>query len=155
MHLYIINGPNLNAIGKREPAIYGQKNFDQFFSQLKKQFYHITFYYFQSNIEGVLIDQLYAVSHSGLYHGIILNAGAYTHTSIALADAIQAIEIPVIDVHISNIFAREKYRKKNRLAKYCKGSIIGFGLYSYTLAVYAFIQQKNNAEKMGITICTN
>ncbi len=140
MHMDIINGPNLHLLGKRIPAIYGAISFDVFFHQLKKKFTYIDFSYFQSNIEGKLVDQLHKISlKEHPQQGIILNAGAYTHTSIALADAVQSISIPVVDVHISNLYTREPYRKINRIAPYCQGSIIGFGLSSYTLAVYALL----------------
>jgi 3-dehydroquinate dehydratase II len=136
MKLAIINGPNLNLLGKREKEIYGQVPFDDFFLTLKKQFAEIDFVYFQSNVEGELINKLHELGFS--YHGIIINAGAYTHTSLAIADAIAAITTPVIEVHISNIFAREDYRHLSYLGKHCIGSISGFGLKSYEMAIRSF-----------------
>ena len=137
MKLAIINGPNLNLLGQREKDIYGQLSFDDFLNSLKTQFKNIEFTYYQSNIEGELINKLQQVGFT--YDGIILNAGAYTHTSIAIADAIAAITTPVIEVHISNIFAREEYRHTSYLGAKCKGSISGFGLQSYELAVKSFL----------------
>lgn len=137
MKIAILNGPNLNLLGKREPSIYGHQSFDQFFILLKEQFPQVSFTYFQSNHEGELIDSLHEYGFE--YDGIILNAGAYTHTSIAIADAISAIESPVIEVHISNIHARESFRSHSCIAAVCKGSISGFGLNSYTLALQSFL----------------
>ena len=137
MHLHIINGPNLNLLGQRETGIYGNKSFEEFLKDLKDIFNSISLSYFQSNIEGELIDNLHEKGFS--VDGIILNAGGYTHTSVALADALSAIKCPVIEVHISNIFAREEYRHVSLLAGKCKGSISGFGLNSYRLAIEAFL----------------
>ena len=137
MKLAIINGPNLNLLGQREKDIYGQLSFDDFLNSLKDKFKNIEFSYYQSNIEGELINKLQQFGFS--YDGIILNAGAYTHTSIAIADAVAAISTPVIEVHISNIFAREDYRHTSYLGAKCKGSISGFGLQSYELAVKSFL----------------
>ena len=137
MKLAIINGPNLNLLGQREKDIYGQLSFDDFLNSLKTQFKNIEFTYYQSNIEGELINKLQQFGFS--YDGIILNAGAYTHTSIAIADAVAAITTPVIEAHISNIFAREDYRHTSYLGAKCKGSISGFGLQSYELAVKSFL----------------
>lgn len=137
MHLHIINGPNLNLIGQRETGIYGETSFELFLDDLRKNYKAIKLTYFQSNIEGQLIDNLQEAGFS--VDGIILNAGGYTHTSVALADAISAIKSQVIEVHISNIFAREDYRHVSLLAGKCKGSISGFGLNSYRLAVEAFL----------------
>ncbi len=137
MHLHIINGPNLNLIGQRETHIYGKTTFEIFLDDLKVNYKSINITYFQSNIEGELIDNLHLVGFA--VEGIILNAGGYTHTSVALADAISAIKSPVVEVHISNIFAREDYRHISLLAGKCKGSISGFGLNSYRLAIQSFI----------------
>lgn len=129
----IINGPNLNLLGKREVEIYGSTSFEDYFNQLKQKFNTIELIYFQSNIEGELIDKIQEFGFS--YDAIIINAGAFTHTSIAIADSVASIKTPVIEVHISNIFAREDYRHVSYLGKYCKGSISGFGLKSYELAI--------------------
>lgn len=136
MKIIIINGPNLNLLGKREPHIYGNKNFDDFLKKLKTDFPKFTIEYFQSNIEGEIINKMHEVGFS--YDGIILNAGGYTHTSIAIADAIKAINIPVIEVHISNILNREEFRHTSLIGIYAKGSISGFGLNSYRLALESF-----------------
>lgn len=138
MEILIINGPNLNLLGKREPEIYGSENFESYFETLKQLFPEITFHYYQSNVEGELINKLHEKSFS--VDGIIMNAGAYTHTSIAIADAVAAIKPPVIEVHLSNIFAREDYRHVSYLGKNCKGSISGFGLKGYELAVRALVE---------------
>ncbi|HEY6159717.1 MAG TPA: type II 3-dehydroquinate dehydratase [Bacteroidia bacterium] len=142
MKLIIINGPNLNLLGKREKNIYGKKNFDDFFRSLKKEFSKagkkkVKLEYYQSNVEGELINKIQEVGFE--YDGIILNAGGYTHTSVALADCIAAVKAPVIEVHISNIFAREKFRHESLIASKCKGSISGFGLDSYRLAILSFL----------------
>ncbi len=138
MEILIINGPNLNLLGKREPEIYGSESFESYFEKtLKKLFPEITFHYFQSNVEGELINELHEKGFS--VDGIIMNAGAYTHTSIAIADAVAAIKSPVIEVHLSNIFARENYRHVSFLGKNCKGSISGLGLKGYELAVRALM----------------
>jgi len=138
MKLIIINGPNLNLLGKRETDIYGDKGFDDFFRDLQKRFPMVEFLYYQSNVEGELINKLHDIGFT--YDGIIINAGGYTHTSVALADAVAAISTPVIEVHISNIFAREDYRHVSYLGKNCRGSISGFGLQSYELAVQSFLK---------------
>ena len=139
MEVLIINGPNLNLLGKREPEIYGSESFESYFEKiLKKLFPEITFHYFQSNVEGELINKLHEKGFS--VDGIIMNAGAYTHTSIAIADAVAAIKSPVIEVHLSNVFAREDYRHVSYLGKHCKGSISGFGLKGYELAVRALMK---------------
>lgn len=140
MKIQIINGPNLNLLGKREPSIYGNSSFEDYFSQLKSTFQDCELSYFQSNHEGYLIDKLHEVGFE--YDGIILNAGAYTHTSVALLDAIKAISVPVIEVHMSNIHAREEFRHKSMIAPACAGSIVGFGLDSYRLAVEYLIKHK-------------
>ncbi|MGG5506940.1 MULTISPECIES: type II 3-dehydroquinate dehydratase [unclassified Myroides] len=137
MKILILNGPNLNLLGRREPDIYGNQCFDTYFEQLKAKFPNVELIYFQSNIEGVLLDKLHEVGFS--YAGIIFNAGAYTHTSIALGDAIAAITTPVIEVHISNTHARESFRKESKLAAACQGVILGFGLKSYELALRALV----------------
>lgn len=142
MNIQLINGPNLNLLGKREPDIYGSDSFESYLKKLKTWYPQITFSYFQSNIEGELIDKIHEVGFA--HDGIILNAGAYTHTSIALADAISAVKTPVIEVHISNVYARESFRHVSMIAPVCKGSIVGFGLNSYRLAVESFIKKKEN-----------
>ena len=137
MKLSIINGPNLNLLGKREPNIYGNQSFDVYLNFLKKKYSNINFDYFQSNIEGEIIDQIQKVGFS--YDGILLNAAAFTHTSIGIADAIKAINTPVIEIHISNTFSREDFRHKSYISSVSKGLIIGFGFESYRLAVESFI----------------
>lgn len=137
MDILIINGPNLNLLGVREPAVYGNTSFDDFMKRLRSLYPHIGFDFFQSNHEGTIIDRLHADGFNGRYAGIILNAGAYTHTSLAIADAIAAIETPVVEVHISNVAAREEIRHRSLIAPVCRGSIAGFGLDSYRLAVEA------------------
>jgi len=136
LHLAIVNGPNLNLLGIREPHIYGHQNFDQYLAQLKERFPLVAIDYYQSNVEGELINYLH--SCMGNVQGIILNAGAYSHTSIALADAVSAIGIPVVEVHISNVLAREDYRKTSFIAAKCAGSISGLGMEGYALAVMYF-----------------
>lgn len=134
----IINGPNLNLLGKRETNVYGNLSFQDFFSNIKKKYPNIDFDYFQSNIEGELINKIQEVGYS--YNGIILNAAAYTHTSVGIADAVAAIETPVIEVHISNTYSREEIRHNSYIAKNAKGVIVGFGLQSYELALLSFIK---------------
>lgn len=136
--IQIINGPNLNLLGKREPTVYGNQPFEAYFQELKTLFPDAQLDYFQSNTEGVLIDKIHEVGFG--YDGIVLNAGAYTHTSIAIADAIRSISTPVIEVHISNVFKRETYRHHSFLSEVCKGCIIGFGMDSYRLAVDAILK---------------
>ena len=136
MKVIIINGPNLNLLGKREKSIYGDISFEDYFSKLKDDFTHIDLEYFQSNVEGELIDKLQEVGFS--YDYILLNAGGYTHTSVALADCIKAIDTPVTEVHISNIYAREEFRKKSLLSKNCKAVICGLGLDSYKAGLITF-----------------
>src|SRR5574343_90211 len=133
MKLIIINGPNLNLLGVREKDVYGNQSFEDYLELLKKKYPGVDFEYYQSNVEGELINEIQEKGF--LFDGIILNAGAYTHTSIAIADAVKAIKAPVVEVHISNIFAREDYRHVSYLGKSCVGSISGFGLKSYDLAV--------------------
>ncbi|TXK45929.1 type II 3-dehydroquinate dehydratase [Pontibacter qinzhouensis] len=140
MKILILNGPNLNLLGVREKSIYGTQSFELYFEELKAAFPDLELSYFQSNTEGILIDKLHEVGFS--YKGIVMNAGAYTHTSIALSDAIKAIETPVVEVHISNVFAREAYRHRSMIAPYCTGSISGFGLDSYRLALEYFMRLK-------------
>ncbi|WP_353139299.1 type II 3-dehydroquinate dehydratase [Pseudopedobacter sp.] len=137
MNIQIINGPNLNLLGKREPGIYGSEGFESYLETLKSKYAEINLHYFQSNVEGELINKLHEVGFS--FDGIILNAGAYTHTSIALTDAIAAIQVPVIEVHISNVHARESFRHHSMIAGNCKGVIAGFGLKSYELALTSFL----------------
>ena len=137
MKISIINGPNLNLLGTREPGIYGNQSFMDYFEKLKQQYPAISFDYFQSNIEGELIDQLQAVGFSS--DGIILNAAAYTHTSVCIGDAIKAINTAVIEVHISNTFAREDFRHTSYISPNAKGLIVGFGLDVYRLAVESFL----------------
>lgn len=136
MKIIIINGPNLNLLGKREKNIYGDKDFGSWFEELKKKYAHIDLEYFQSNHEGELVDKLHEVGFS--YDGIIFNAGAYTHTSVAIADAISAINTPVVEVHISNVHKREQFRHHSFLSPVCKGVIVGFGLDGYRLALESF-----------------
>jgi len=138
MKLCIINGPNLNLIGSREPGIYGSESFEHFFQKLRKEYAIIDFDYFQSNVEGELINKIQQSSVN--MDGIILNAGGYTHTSVAIGDAIAAIKTPVIEVHISNVEAREDFRKISHITAKCAGTISGFGLKSYLLAVESFIK---------------
>lgn len=137
MKLIIINGPNLNLLGVREKGIYGSENFESYFQKLKTKFSSIIFEYFQSNIEGEIIDKIHQTGFS--YDGIIINAGAYTHTSVAIRDAISAIKSPVIEVHISNILTRESFRHESIIGPVCRGSIMGFGLDSYRLAIESFM----------------
>jgi 3-dehydroquinate dehydratase-2 len=131
--ILIINGPNLNLLGKREPEIYGNTSFEEYFEQLKTNFPNVELYYFQSNIEGEIINKLHEFGFD--FDGIILNAAGYTHTSVSIADAIKSIISPVVEVHISNIYTREEYRHKSLIAPNCKGVISGFGMRSYDLAI--------------------
>ena len=135
--IIIINGPNLNLLGQRETDIYGNKSFKDFFNDLKNKFSSVKIEYYQSNIEGEIIDKLQEVGFS--LDGIILNAAAYTHTSVGIADAIAAIKTPVIEVHISNIHSREEFRQNSLISKNVKGIVCGFGLQSYELALKAFL----------------
>ena len=137
--LIIINGPNLNLLGKREPEIYGSETFEIYLNTLKSKFNTVTIEYFQSNIEGELIDKIQDVGFS--YEGIILNAAAYTHTSVGIGDAIKAITTPVVEVHISNTFSREDFRQQSYISPNARGVILGFGLQSYDLAIESFINQ--------------
>ena len=135
MKILIVNGPNLNLLGRREPGIYGQTSFDEFLPQLRQRYPDVEIVYFQSNIEGVLIDKMQEVGFD--CDGIVLNAGAYTHTSVALHDCIRSIKAPVIEVHISNVHQREEFRHKSMISSACRGVICGFGLDSYRLAIEA------------------
>ena len=136
--IIIINGPNLNLLGKREPKTYGNKSFDSYFKELEVDFPEMKLTSFQSNIEGEIINKIQQTGFS--LDGIVLNAGGYTHTSVAIADAIAAIKTPVIEVHISNIYAREEYRHQSLMAKNCKGVVAGFGLDSYKMAINSFLK---------------
>lgn len=137
MKIEIINGPNLNLLGKREPEKYGHSSFETYLSELRLLFPEVEFSYYQSNIEGEIIDEIQ--SSDGTKDGIILNAGGYTHTSVAIADAIAAVPTPVVEVHITNIAAREEFRHISLIARNCRGSIAGFGLDSYRLGTEALI----------------
>ena len=145
MKIQIINGPNINLLGKREPSIYGSQSFDDYLVELKKCYPQVEFEYYQSNVEGEMINKLHEVGFD--YDGIVLNAGAYTHTSIVLQDAIRAIKSPVIEVHISNVHQREEFRHKSMISCACVGVICGFGLHSYRLAVEALLL---NEKRLGI-----
>lgn len=138
MKLLILNGPNLNLLGIRETAIYGRENFEDFLNELSKLFPNLSIDYFQSNVEGELINKLHEVGFA--IDGIIFNAGGYTHTSVAIADAVAGINSPVIEVHISNVYAREEYRHVSLMAKHCKGVIAGLGLDGYRLAIEYFVK---------------
>jgi 3-dehydroquinate dehydratase-2 len=133
MKIQIINGPNLNLLGVREKSIYGNSSFDTYLEELRKRFPDVQIEYYQSNVEGELINKLHEIGFS--FDGVVLNAGAYTHTSVAIADAIAAINTPVIEVHISNVYKREEFRHHSMLAASCKGVIAGFGLDSYRLGI--------------------
>ena len=137
MRIQIINGPNLNLLGKREPGIYGSESFEAYLPQLQAKYLDVQIDYYQSNVEGELINKMQEVGFS--YDGIVLNAGAYTHTSIALHDCIRSLKCPVIEVHISNVYQREEFRHKSMISAACKGVICGFGLDSYRLAVEALL----------------
>ena len=137
MHIAIINGPNLNLLGTREPDVYGSQTFEQYYDGLRKKYPAITFSYFQSNVEGELINELQRAGMS--CDGIIMNPGGYTHTSVAIGDAIAAIKAPVIEVHISNVHAREEFRRISHVSAKARGSIVGLGLKGYELAVQFFI----------------
>jgi 3-dehydroquinate dehydratase-2 len=139
MKIIIINGPNLNLLGRREPVVYGKITFEAFFSSLQAKYASLELEYFQSNIEGELIDKIQEVGYD--YDGIILNAAAYTHTSIGIGDAIKAIQVSVIEVHISNVYSRESFRHKSYIAPNAKGIIAGFGMLSYDLAIQSFLTE--------------
>src|ERR1700748_403032 len=136
MNIQIINGPNLNLLGVREKSIYGESSFEDYLTELRKRFANITINYYQSNVEGEIINKLHEVGFNA--DGIVINAGAYTHTSVAIGDAIAGIKTPVIEVHISNVYKREEFRHKSLLAANCRGVIAGFGMDSYRLAVENF-----------------
>lgn len=138
MKIQIINGPNLNLLGKREPELYGGATFEDYLESLKKSFPDLSFSYYQSNIEGEIINSIHESGFT--YDGIILNPGGYTHTSVSIADAVASVKTPVVEVHITNVAAREEFRHKSLVGRYCAGSIIGFGLDGYRLAVEALIE---------------
>lgn len=138
MRIQIINGPNLNLLGKREPEIYGSQSFDTYFNLLKQNYPSLKLDYFQSNIEGEIIDKIHSVGFN--YDGIVLNAGAYTHTSVAIGDAIKAVAAPAVEVHISNVYSREEFRRISHISSSCVGIISGFGMNSYSLAINALIE---------------
>jgi len=138
MKLLIINGPNLNLLGKREPEVYGNQSFEAYFADLQFKFKDVQLEYFQSNIEGELIDKIQEVGFS--YDGIVLNAAAYTHTSVGIGDAVKAVESPVVEVHISNTHQREQFRHVSYISPNAKGVILGFGLKSYELAIRSFLE---------------
>jgi 3-dehydroquinate dehydratase II len=140
MKIQIINGPNLNLLGKRETSIYGSQSFEEFFETLKKRFPEFELHYYQSNVEGELVNKLHEVGFS--FDGIIINAGAYTHTSVAIHDAIGGIKTPVIEVHISNVYAREEFRHKSLITSKCIGMLTGFGMEGYALALEFFKTKK-------------
>lgn len=143
MKILIVNGPNLNRLGRREPGIYGGKSMDDYLAELRQQYPQIELLYFQSNHEGGLIDRLHQADDEGI-EGIVLNAGAYTHTSVALHDAIRAISVPVVEVHISNVHQREEFRHHSMISAACKGVICGFGMHSYRLGVEALLSVFEN-----------
>ena len=139
MKILIVNGPNLNLLGQREPGIYGSESFENYLPLLCEKYPSVQIDYYQSNIEGELINKMQEAGFFGGYDGIVLNAGAYTHTSIALHDCIRSLKCPVIEVHISNVHAREEFRHKSMISCACKGVILGFGLNSYRLAMEALL----------------
>jgi len=138
MTILIVNGPNLNLLGLRETSIYGSKSFDSYFETIKKSFPNVEFVYYQSNIEGEIVNKIHEFGFS--FDGIIINAGAYTHTSVAIRDAISGVKTKVIEVHISNTLTREDFRHKSLIGPVCSGCIMGFGLDSYRLAILSFIE---------------
>lgn len=140
MKIAIINGPNLNLLGTREPDVYGNQTFEEYFVELQQKFPEVSFSYFQSNVEGELINKLQEVGFT--FDGIIINPGGYTHTSVAIGDTVAAITTPVIEVHISNIFARDEFRKISHVSAKCRGTVTGLGLLGYALAINAFIVMK-------------
>lgn len=143
MKIQIINGPNINLLGKREPSVYGSRSFDDYLDELKKRYPEVDFFCYQSNVEGEMINKIHEVGFE--FDGIVLNAGAYTHTSIALQDAIRAVNTPVVEVHISNVNQREEFRHKSMISCACVGVICGFGLDSYRLAVEALLARHEDA----------
>ena len=144
MKIQIINGPNLNLLGTREPQVYGNQTFEDFYKILLKKFPEVEFSYFQSNVEGELINEIQRAGRNFNNNGIILNPGGYTHTSVAIGDAIASIDTPVIEVHISNVHAREDFRKISHVSAKCKGSIIGLGMQGYLLAVEYLLGDRAN-----------
>lgn len=145
MKILILNGPNLNLLGRREPSVYGNRSFDEYFQVLQKRYAKHDLEYFQSNSEGEIISKIHQVGFD--YDGIVLNAGAYTHTSIAIADAIRAVQTPVVELHISNVYAREEYRHRSMIAPACRGCICGFGLKGYDLAIESFLGDSSASKK--------
>ena len=143
MKIQIINGPNINLLGKREPSVYGSRSFDDYLDELKKRYPEVDFFCYQSNVEGEMINKIHEVGFE--FDGIVLNAGAYTHTSIALQDAIRAVNTHVVEVHISNVHQREEFRHKSMISCACVGVICGFGLDSYLLAVEALLARQDDA----------
>ncbi len=143
MKLLIVNGPNLNLLGRRETSIYGSQSFEDYFGLLRKRFPDVELHYFQSNIEGVIVDKLHEVGFS--FDGILLNAGAYTHTSVAIHDAIAGITTPVVEVHISNVYGREEFRHKSLITSKCVGLLTGFGLEGYAMAIQYFTATKRSS----------
>ncbi len=142
MKIQIINGPNLNLLGKREPEVYGSQSFDAYLELLKQKYDSLELDYYQSNIEGEIIDKIHEVGFS--YDGIVLNAGAYTHTSVAIGDAVKSVDTPVVEVHISNVYSREEFRRISHISSSCVGIISGFGLNSYSLAIDALAEMIGN-----------
>lgn len=140
MKILIVNGPNLNLLGKREPTIYGSESFEQYFETLRKRFPDVELHYYQSNVEGELINKLHETGFT--FDGIVLNAGAYTHTSVAIHDAIGAIKTPVIEVHISNVYGREEFRHKSLITSKCIGLLTGFGMEGYAMAISYLMTRK-------------
>ncbi len=141
MTIQIINGPNLNLLGKREPEIYGSETFEDYFENLKKRFPQVSLHYYQSNVEGELINKIHEVGFS--FDAILLNAGGYTHTSVAISDAIAGVTTPTLEVHISNIYKREEFRHKSIISKSCVGMISGLGLKGYELGILYFLNSPN------------
>jgi 3-dehydroquinate dehydratase II len=141
MNIQIINGPNLNLLGKRETSIYGNQSFEEYFETLKKRFVGMTLHYYQSNVEGEIVNKLHETGFD--FSGIVLNAGAYTHTSVAIHDAIGGIKAPVIEVHISNVYGREEFRHKSLITSKCVGLLTGFGLEGYAMAI-AYFQNRQS-----------
>jgi 3-dehydroquinate dehydratase II len=141
LKIQIINGPNLNLLGKREPEIYGSESFEDYFEQLKKRFPQVELHYFQSNVEGELINKIHEIGFD--FDAVLLNAGGYTHTSVAISDAISGVTTPVLEVHISNIYKREEFRHKSIISKSCVGMISGLGLKGYELGILYFINSPN------------
>ena len=145
MKILILNGPNLNLLGRREPSVYGNRSFAEYFQVLQKRYAKHDLEYFQSNSEGEIISKIHQEGFD--YDGIVLNAGAYTHTSIAIADAIRAVHTPVVELHISNVYAREEYRHRSMIAPACRGCICGFGLKGYDLAIESFLGDEAASKK--------